>query len=297
MKKTLTLSRFSFILLCFLLSGSLSFGQSKVMESLSFNSKILNTDIRYSVYLPDGYDHSERLYPVVYLLNGFTGDERDWIQFGDVQRLVDHEVEAGNLPPMIIIMPDGDDRLYMNKADGSYNYQDMFMEELIPTVENAYRIRKEKQFRGISGLSMGGHGSLLLGIKYHNMFGAIAAYSSAVVTEEDLLQTEQRSYNNYWGRSIGRGLKGSERLTEHFHANSVMSIVKTKNVDDLNSVRVYFDCGDDDFLAIGNASLHIAMTRRGVNHEYRVRDGVHDWKFWRESLPTGLKFIARNFTR
>mgnify|MGYP005848440267 CR=1 FL=1 len=297
MSKTNKNSLFIITFFCLTLLSTVTFAQSKVLESLSFKSDILQTDVRYSVYLPHGYDHSERLYPVVYLLNGFTGDERDWIQFGDVQRLVDNEVASGNLPEMIIIMPDGDDRLYMNHADGSYNYQDMFMQELIPTAENDYRIRKEKQFRGISGLSMGGHGSLLLGLKYPKMFGAIAAYSSAVATDEDLVNIEQRGFDNYWGRGIGRGLTGEERLTPHHHANSVMSIVKNKNIDELNSVRIYFDCGDDDFLAVGNASLHIAMSRRGINHEYRVRDGVHDWKFWRASLPTGLKFIAQNFTR
>ncbi len=260
-------------------------------------SKILKTDVKYSVYLPNGYDNSQRQFPVVYLLNGFTGSEIDWIQFGDMQQIVDQEIALGNITEMVIIMPDGDDRLYMNNHDNSYRYGDMFIEELMPHVEKKFRIRAEKQFRGISGLSMGGAGTLRLAMSYPELFGAAAAFSSAIGTDEEIVATPQPNFNNYWGRAMGTGLKGKDRLTDHYRANSPLDIAKTKPVKELNSVRIYFDCGDDDFLAVGNASLHIILKQRGVNHEYRVRDGVHNWDFWRTSLPIGLKFISKGFTR
>lgn len=272
--------------------------QSTVLESETFNSKILKTDIRYSVYLPDGYQLSRRLYPVVYLLNGFTGNESDWIQFGDMQRIADLGISEGEFPPMIIIMPDGDDRLYMNNHDNSYRYRDMFIEELMPYVEGKYLIRAEKEFRGISGLSMGGGGTLRLAMLNTELFSAAAAFSSSVRTDEEILARDQTGFDGYSGRVLGTGLKGQDRLSEYYRKNySLLDIAKTADVNKLNSVRIYFDCGDDDFLAIGNASLHIEMTKRGIRHQYRVRDGAHTWDFWRTSLPIGLKFIGEGFTR
>jgi len=287
----------SFFTLCFTLIITSLSAQSIVKESLSFESEILSTAIKYSVYLPEGYEHSQRHYPVVYLLNGYTGNETDWIQFGDMQRIVDQSIEAGDIPPMIIIMPDGDDRLYMNNHDNSYRYGDMFIEELMPYVEGKYRIRAEKQFRGISGLSMGGAGTLRFAMLYPDLFGAAAAFSSAVGTDEEMLASGQQGFDGYWGRVLGRGLQGEARLSDHYRKNAILDIAKTADIRKLNSVRIYFDCGDDDFLAIGNSSLHIEMRKRGINHQYRVRDGAHTWEFWRTSLPIGLKFISQSFTR
>ncbi len=286
-----------FTILITLCITSAAIAQSIVQESLTFESKILKKDIRYSVYLPDGYEKSIRLYPIVYLLNGFTGNEIDWIQFGDMQRIVDEGIASGEIPPMVIIMPDGDDRLYMNNHDNSYRYGDMFIEELMPHVEGKFLVRSEKQFRGISGLSMGGGGTLRFAMLYPELFGAAAAYSSAVSTDEEMVSGGQQGFDGYWGRVLGTGLSGETRLTDHYRANSILDIAKTADVNKLNSVRIYFDCGDDDFLAIGNASLHIEMRKRGIRHQYRVRDGAHTWDFWRTSLPIGLKFIGEGFTR
>ncbi|MFT6872598.1 MAG: enterochelin esterase-like enzyme [Roseivirga sp.] len=286
-----------FYSLILVLCSSYSHAQSVVIESESLNSKIINKDIKYSVYLPDGYESSKRMYPVVYLLNGFTGNEIDWIQFGDMQKIVDEGIASGEIPPMVIIMPDGDDRLYMNNHDNSYRYGDMFIEELMPFVEEKYRIRAEKQFRGISGLSMGGAGTLRFAMLYPELFGAAAAYSSAVGTDEEMISGGQQGFDGYWGRVLGTGLKAEARLSDYYRKNSILDIAKTADINKLNSVRIYFDCGDDDFLAVGNASLHIEMLDRGIRHEYRVRDGAHNWDFWRTSLPIGLKFIGEGFTR
>ena len=71
------------------------YAQSKVLESRSMKRMLLKTEVNYSIYLPDGYEHSERYYPVVYLLNGYTGNQTDWIEAGSMQRIVDHEIKEG----------------------------------------------------------------------------------------------------------------------------------------------------------------------------------------------------------
>jgi len=273
------------------------FAQSKVLESQSMKSELLNTEVKYSVYLPDGYDLSERHYPVVYLLNGYTGNETDWIESGSMQHIVDYEIEQGRIQQMIIVMPDGDDRLYMNRTDGTYPYEDMFMKELLPFIKSKYRIRNGKRYTGISGLSMGGAGALKLALRYDKQFGACAAFSSAVFTEESVTASDQESMNGYISKAMPDmvGVKGKNRLNKSYEDYDVLHLVKTKDPALLKSVKVYFDCGDDDFLTLGNAELHKQLTVRQIPHEYRVRDGAHTWPFWRESLPIGLQFISDSF--
>jgi enterochelin esterase-like enzyme len=272
-------------------------GQSKILESQVMNSDLLKTEVKYSIYLPDGYDYSERHYPVVYLLNGYTGDETSWIESGGMQQIVDREIEQGNIQKMVIVMPDGDDRLYMNRTDGTYPYEDMFMKELLPYIQNNYRVRKTKRYTGISGLSMGGAGALRLAFKYDQHFGACAAYSSAIFTEESVTSSDQESMDGYISKAMPDmvGTKGEKRLNKSYREYDVLQWVKNKDPELLKKVKIYFDCGDDDFLTLGNAQLHKELVLRQIPHEYRVRDGAHTWPFWRESLPVGLKFISDSF--
>lgn len=279
----------------FLIPKGLS--QSKVLESLEIESRLLKTSVKYSVYLPDGFEKRKEEYPVVYLLNGFTGNETDWVRIGHVKDIADELIKGNKIEPLVIIMPDGDDRLYMNRDDGTYPYEDMFVQEFMPIVEGKYKIKSEKKYRGISGLSMGGSGSLRLALKYHTIFGACAGFSSGISTEEEIIAESQNSFDNYFGRisPSAIGATGEARLTPAIKENTVFELLKTKPIEDIKTVNIYFDCGDDDFLAIGNAMFHIELRKMGIPHEYRVRDGSHTWNFWVNSLPIGLEFISDTF--
>lgn len=284
-----------YILIVFILTSCIHIdAQSKIEASLSMTSELLNTDVKYSVYLPDGFATSDQTYPVLYLLNGFTGNETDWLKIGLVKDVADELIKGHKITPMVIIMPDGDDRLYMNKDDGTYPYEDMFMQEFIPFIEGNYRIKSEKKYRAVSGLSMGGSGSLRWALKYHNLFGACAAFSAGISTEEEIIRESSDTFDDYFGRVSPSiiGKTGTARLTETMKDYDVLHLVNTKDVDLLKSVHLYFDCGDDDFLTVGNSQLHIDLTKKGISHEFRMRDGGHTWNFWRDSLPDGLQFIS-----
>lgn len=273
-----------------------TYAQGKVIESLAMKSELLQKNVNYSVYLPEGFETSTQTYPVVYLLNGFTGNETDWTKIGLVKDISDELIKGKQMIPMVIIMPDGDDRLYMNKDDGTYPYEDMFLTEFMPFVEQKYRIKKEKAFRAISGLSMGGSGSLRWALTYHNLFGACAAFSAGISTEDEIINEAYESFDAYFGRvspSI-KGKVGEDRLTETMRNYDVLHLIKSKDTELLKTVHIYFDCGDDDFLTIGNSQLHIDLTKKGIPHEFRMRDGGHTWNFWRDSLPEGLKFISNS---
>ena len=157
-----------------------SFAQGFVKEKQVIKSAILNKEVHYSIFLPSDYYTSERAYPVTYLLHGYGDADDGWIQFGEVNRLADDAIKTGKIPPMIIVTPDGFTSFYVNAANGNLNYEDFFIKELIPHIEKTYKVKAEKRFRGIAGLSMGGYGSLLYALKYPDLFAAAAPLSAAV---------------------------------------------------------------------------------------------------------------------
>ena len=267
----------------------------KIIEERTIKSSILNKAVKYTIYLPADYDHSERTYPVVYLLHGFTDDNTGWLQFGEINRHADKAIADGTIPPMIIVMPNGDSSFYINSYDGKEKYEDFFIKEFMPSIEKTYRIKAEKRYRGIGGLSMGGYGSLIYSLKYPQLFAAAAPLSAAVFDDSAVVTMPDINYETVLAPLFGRGLKGKDRLNKSFYDNAILKIVETKSMDDLKKVRYWIDCGDDDFLTKGNCLLHILLTDKKIPHEFRVRDGAHNWTYWRTGIVDALKFIGDSF--
>jgi len=82
---------------------------------------------------------------------------------------------------------------------------------------------------------------------------------------------------------------------EYYEHHNALSLIENLPADDLKSIRWFIDCGDDDFLYEGNSLVHIALKKKNIPHEYRVRDGVHSWTYWRASLPVVLGFVSDKF--
>lgn len=281
----------------FLLITEFSTAQNmgKVIEERTVKSSILNRSVSYTVYLPADYEKSERTYPVVYLLHGYTDDNTGWLQFGEVNRYADKAIAEGVIPPMIIVMPDADSSWYINSYDGKENYEDFFIKEFMPSIEKTYRIKAQKRYRGIAGLSMGGYGTLIYALKYPQLFAAAAPLSAAVTDDDAMQKMPDASYDNTFGQLFGRGLKSTERLSKAWKDNSVLNLVTTKSPNDIRKVRFWIDCGDDDFLTKGNCLLHIAMMEKQIPHEFRMRDGAHNWTYWRTGITDALTFIGDSF--
>lgn len=275
-----------------------SFAQNGTLkESLKVKSNLLGKDVEYCVYLPHDYETSSRHYPVLYLLHGYTDDETGWVQFGEAPYIADKAITSGEATPMIIIMPDAGVTWYINSHDGKVKFEDFFVQELIPHVDATYRSRPTKEFRAVAGLSMGGHGSFLMATRHPDLFVACAPLSGAFWTEEEVLKTPDDGWDKYFGDIYGKGLRGADRMTSHLKSYNGIEIVKSGNVDELKKVKYYIDCGDDDFLIEGNMALHLEMNKKGIPHEFRVRDGIHDWTYWRTALPEVLKFVSQSFHR
>jgi len=94
-----------------------------------------------------------------------------------------------------------------------------------------------------------------------------------------------------------RGMKNiSQESAEEFYKKyNVLYLVKNMMDDQKKSVRWFIDCGDDDFLYEGNSLIHIVMRENNIPHEFRIRNGAHNWTYWRESLPEVLRFISDAF--
>ncbi|MDD2382473.1 MAG: alpha/beta hydrolase-fold protein, partial [Mariniphaga sp.] len=161
-------------------------------------------------------------------------------------------------------------------------------------VEQQYRVRPKKEFRAIAGLSMGGNGALLLSMRHPEVFSSCVAMSSGVFTDEEVLVND--AYARYFGNIYGpRPANG--QVSDYWKSYSPLHLLDRVDKDQLKSIRFYIDCGDDDFLYKGNAALHVKMRDLGIPHEYRTRNGGHEWSYWRSGLFDGLKFISEKFHR
>lgn len=271
------------------LSSAMFAQYGKVYDNLSLESKILKMDRKYAIYLPPDYESSERSYPVLYLLHGSGDDQTGWVQFGEVLNITDKALREGKATAMIIVMPDANTGVkgYSNLPDGNWNYEDFFFEELIPFVEKTYRAKTEKRYRAISGLSMGGGGTFTYALRHPELFAAACPLSASCgpLSIEEAQGWMKRGDKKYTDAQI----------QTYYERQSVLELIKNLPEKQKNDVRWYIDCGDDDFLFEGNGLVHIAMRKREINHEFRIRDGAHNWTYWRESLPEVLEFVSMSF--
>lgn len=281
------------ILTLYLFTSSLVFAQTggKVSDNLTLPSKILKMDRKYAIYLPPDYETSQRNYPVLYLLHGSGDDQSGWVQFGEVKYISDKAIAEGKCTAMIIVMPDGNagQRGYFNSPKGDWNYEDYFFQEFIPFIEKNYRIRSEKSYRAISGLSMGGGGTFVYALHHPELFSSACPLSAS---------TGPRSMEEVtirWGEQYPGVSKVD--LTKYFARHSTMVLIDSIPNDQKKAVRWYIDCGDDDFLYEGNCLVHIAMRKKEIPHEFRTRDGGHNWTYWRAALPEVLDFVSQGFNK
>jgi enterochelin esterase-like enzyme len=281
-----------FVLTCLaLLSGPLMLlaQTGKVFDNLSLPSKILKSDRKYAIYLPPDYETSNRTYPVLYLLHGSGDDQTGWVQFGEVLSITDKAIADGTATPMIIVMPDGNTgrRGYFNDIKGDWNYEDFFFKELIPFIEKKYRAKTEKRSRAVAGLSMGGGGTFMYALHHPELFSSACPLSAAVgpFTLDDARTTYKKANPNI----------ADSTIVNYYNTHSVLALVNNMPDSQKKAVRWYIDDGDDDFLYEGNALVHIAMRKKEIPHEFRIRDGGHTWTYWRGSLPKVLEFVSDAF--
>lgn len=255
----------------------------------SLKSNVLGVTKYYNIYLPSSFEQDAQAhYPVLYLLHGLTDNHRAWVEKGQMDRVMDELIACGEIPPMVVVMPNAGDRDTRRIWNGyfnmpGWNYEDFFFQELLPAVEEKYLAGGSKGQRAVAGLSMGGGGSVGYAVAHPDAFAACYAMSAWLDGEKrDDVKLDDKM-----------GL-----LTNAVHERCPMRLLEQadeQQLSTLRSVRWYIDCGDDDFLFDQNVEFYKKLRQKRIPAQLRVRDGGHTWEYWHNALRLCLPFVSRSF--
>jgi len=224
------------------------------IDTITYNSKTVGVKRRALIYTPPGYSKNKK-YPVLYLLHGIGGDEKEWFNQGQPQVILDNLYAEKKVEPMIVVLPNGramkDDRAIgdvYGKAAAFATFEQDLLKDLIPYVEKTYSVIKDSEHRAIAGLSMGGGQSLNFGLGNLDKFAWVGGFSSAPNTKlpQELMPKPQEA-------------KAKLKL-------------------------LWISCGDKDGLMSFSKRTHDYMKVNGVPHIFYVDHGYHDFKVWKNSL-------------
>ncbi|MEQ8968246.1 MAG: alpha/beta hydrolase family protein [Azospirillaceae bacterium] len=255
--------------------------------------------LAYSVYLPPGYDaESARRFPVLYLLHGYGASDREWLEAADLPAVLDGLIAAGEIAPVIAVMPDAGKSWYVDSAanDGeAAAYETAIVEDLVAEVDARFRTRADPAARAVTGVSMGGFGALRLAFKRPDEFGAVVAFSPGLFKPGGLSwrhgpagerrATRERWYADTFGDPFDIDVYTGQ--SPFAYVDHVAAAVP--------SPEIMLIVGDDDFFGShdGTLEMYLELRRHGLKPALRVGDGGHDWTFWRAMLPEALRFIDR----
>lgn len=268
--------------------------QGTAYESKTLSSNILKMDRKFSIYLPAGYESSDRSYPVLYLLHpagpaNTIPNQQSWLYYGGLKQYLDRAIESGEILPMIVVTPDanfGSKRIsYFNDPEGDFNFEDFFFKEFIPFIEKNYRCRTEKDSKAIAGASLGGAAVLQYVVHQPDKFSVACALSAAV-----------RKYDSEYLKNKFPNVS-DKVLIEWYKPYDVITYFENLPEKTESKTKWYISCGDDDHLSPNNALLHIAMKSKGIPHEFRIHNGAHDWSYWRNVLPEFMTYISDSFRK
>ena len=226
------------------------------IDSISYPSKTVGTYRKAVIYMPPNYSKNKK-YPVLYLLHGIGGDEKEWLKGGQPQVILDNLYAENKIEPIIVVMPNGramkDDRATGNimapdKVEAFATFEKDLLNDLIPYIEKKFPVIKDREHRAIAGLSMGGGQSLNFGLGNLDIFAWIGGFSSAPNTKppEQLLPDPEK-------------------------ARKMLKLL-------------WISCGDNDGLISFSQRTHNYLNANNVPHIYYIEPGVHDFKVWKNSL-------------
>jgi enterochelin esterase-like enzyme len=235
------------------------------IDSISYFSQTVGNSRKALVYTPPGYTKTKK-YPVLYLLHGIGGDEKEWLNGGKPQVIMDNLYAHGKAEPMIIVLPNGramkDDRATGNvmapdKVAAFAAFENDLLNDLIPFIEREYPVLKNQKYRAIAGLSMGGGQSLNFGLGHLDKFAWVGGFSSAPNTKApEVLVPEPEA------------------------AKKQLKLL-------------WISCGASDGLITFSKRTHDYLVSKSVPHIYYIEPGVHDFKVWKNGLYMFTQLIFK----
>ncbi|WP_200975218.1 alpha/beta hydrolase family protein [Echinicola sp. 20G] len=244
-------------------------------DTIQVYSQKMEKTIPNLLFTPSDYDES-LAYPTVYLLHGAGGNYTSWSGIADLQYFA-------NLYSMIIVCPDAGvtSWYYDSPIDPKMQYETFVSSELVNWVDEHYSTKADRNYRGITGLSMGGHGGLYLGFRHQETFSVAGSTSGGV----DILP-----FPLNW--DIAKRLGSYAENKEVWEKNTVINML---HLLDGRSLDIIIDCGVHDFFYDANVRLHEKLEQRNIPHDFTARPGVHNGDYWKNSIAYQLLFMHSKF--
>lgn len=254
-----------------------SFASASSVDTIAIPSAAMHKSIKAVIIKPDSYSEGNKLFPVVYLLHGYGGNFSNWIT------KVPHIKQLADDYQMIIVCPDGaiGSWYFDSPIDSSYKYETFIGTEVPQYIDANFKTIADRKARAITGLSMGGHGSIFLAFRHSGLYSACGSMSGAlhvtVITKG--YQVEQRL--------------GDTAINRKYWSDwSALNIVENKPKDSLG---IIIDCGTEDRVMPMNRAMHEKLLKLKVPHEYTERPGNHDWRYWNIAIDYQLMYFSKHF--
>lgn len=258
--------------------------QAKDYATVSFKPVHLGgMEVSFNIILPQDYATSARRYPVLYLLHGYTGHYSDWVTKTGLTGYAKHYEE-------IIVMPEDENGWYVdNYTNPKLGWQSYIIDDLIPYVDSHYRTVAARKGRAIAGLSMGGYGAMLLGLKYHQMFAAVASLSGVLASaepafEEALTSPREKTIHDVIAGDFGPLSNRARRENDPF-------LLVTEIPPD-QMPQLYFSVGSSDSLLEMNRQFARLLSDWRITYRYSEVPGKHEWPVWDRQIKRVLALQA-----
>lgn len=253
--------------------------QAARVDTVMVKSTSMDKAVQVVYVLPDkALGNKAEACPVVYLLHGYGGNARTWI--GIKPNLPEIADEKG----IIFVCPDGKNSWYWDSPKNpAYRYETFVSSELVKYTDTHYATVPEKKARAITGLSMGGHGGLWLGIRHKDTFGAAGSTSGGV---------DIRPFPTNWqmNKQLGEYAANKGVWDQHTVINQIDKIQD-------GDLALIIDCGEQDFFLEVNKELHKRLLARNISHDFITRPGAHNGQYWYNSIDYQILFFDKFFKK
>ncbi|MGE5392292.1 MAG: alpha/beta hydrolase [Candidatus Saccharibacteria bacterium] len=251
------------------------------IEAVTFYSESLKTDKEYRVYLPDGYDTGSGRFPVLYLLHGYPGSDRDWLTNTNLQVQLDQLIAQGKLMPLIVVMPDGQgtrfrDSQFVNADLIDQAMEDFVVRDLTKDVDRRYRTVPQRLGRGIAGLSSGGFGAVNLALRHNDEFAFALSFSGYFDGSE---------------KSLKKLLS-----PDNLKSNTPLSYLPDQHLNPRTSVVLLIGEKDKERFVQSNRQLEAVLAGKGVS-SHLIQDPAegHGWSLWRKKIPEMFGIFGNDY--
>ncbi|MBQ1491853.1 MAG: acetylesterase [Blautia sp.] len=263
-------------------SGSLRF-YSHALRSLTNVTFVLPNDLQEEMVAEN--PHYQRPPKTLYLLHGFTGNEKDWLYGG----LAEDLATQYNLS---IFMYTTGNNFYLDREATGCQYGKYAGEEVIAYTRKTFGLSHKREDTLIGGYSMGGFGALHTSLAYPETFSACIALSSALIIHE-IAQMKPGDDNEVANYAYYREVFGDLASVESRDTNPEVLLRNAKEKG-LPLPSLYLAIGKQDFLYEKNQDFLRFLRKEKVDFLYEEDDGIHDWNFWRRFIHRGIEAVLQD---